>query len=198
MNLNYLFTDIKYRIFGKISNKPYLQSEQKQELIRKFSKSFDINCFVETGTYIGDMIWALKDDFSQIYSIELDKKLAKQAKERFSKYKHVKIVQGDSSNTLPKILDKNNEPIIFWLDSHYSGGITSKGKFNTSIRCELKLIIRRKNLKDIILIDDARLFNGKDDYPDIEELKKKLSGKNYCLKIKQDIIWYYPKKYEHR
>ena len=44
----------------------------------------------------------------------------------------------------------------------------------------------------VILIDDARLFNGGGDYPTVEELTEYVSGKNekYNVEVKHDIIRY--------
>src|ERR1019366_7332982 len=43
----------------------------KAQCLRKFGKTYNLQYLVETGTYRGDMIAALKDDFKEIYSIEL-------------------------------------------------------------------------------------------------------------------------------
>ncbi|MGO8684405.1 MAG: hypothetical protein ACLQUT_07505, partial [Thermoleophilia bacterium] len=40
----------------------------KQRTIRSFAERFKLNIFVETGTYYGDMVEAVKGNFSQIYS----------------------------------------------------------------------------------------------------------------------------------
>ena len=90
-------------------------------------------------------------------------------------------------------MGKINERAIFWLDGHYSDGITAKGDLNTPILKELEAILSH-NIKDhIILIDDARCFVGKDDYPTIEQLKNFVYKRNNNLKfeIEYDIIRIY-------
>src|SRR5258706_16154496 len=47
----------------------------KQKVVREYAERFRIKLLVETGTYLGDMINAVKDVFSVIHSIELDKAL---------------------------------------------------------------------------------------------------------------------------
>ena len=74
-------------------------------------------------------------------------------------------MHGDSGEILPELLNNINEPILFWLDGHYSAGNTSKGSLNTPIIKELVTIFQHPIKQHIILIDDARLFNGADDYP---------------------------------
>ena len=46
----------------------------------------------------------------------------------------------------------------------------------------------------MILIDDARLFNGKNDYPTIKQLKQKVNKINNALHlfVKNDIIHIIP------
>ena len=86
---------------------------------------------VETGTYYGDMIYAQLDNFSRIYSIELSERLYRKAKRRFKKNESVTLLHGDSSEVLHEIVPKFKEPVLFWLDGHYSGGITAQGKLDT-------------------------------------------------------------------
>lgn len=162
----------------------------KQKVIKNYAKNFKINTMVETGTYLGETVRATKYAFKKIYSIELDDNLYNEAKQKFSKFKHINIIKGDSGLILPKILKYINEPCLFWLDGHYSKGITAKGEKNTPIYKELKTILNHKIKNHIILIDDARCFVGKDDYPTIDDLKSYINKnkKNAGIKIKNDII----------
>lgn len=179
----------KRRKIYKMSKVP-LSPSFKQERVKKYANKFLINLFVETGTYLGAMVDATKNIFEKIYSIELDEELYKNAKKKFSKYNHISIIQGDSSKILPSILSKINQPCLFWLDAHYSGGITAKGEIETPIKQELNHILNRSKFNDVILIDDARCFIGKNHYPTLKELKKIISIKkqNYSFIVKKDII----------
>ena len=59
----------------------------------------------------------------------------------------------------------------FWLDGHYSGPGTARGSVVTPILRELEIIAPRyKAANDLILIDDARLFDVNDDYPSKHQL----------------------------
>jgi hypothetical protein len=91
---------------------------------------------------------------------------------------------------LPIILKSISEPCLFWLDAHYSAGITAKGEEETPIQQELEIISKHSCKNHIILIDDARLFNGTKSYPDIKELKEKVRKlfKEPAIKIENDII----------
>jgi hypothetical protein len=136
------------------------------------------------------MVDAVRDTFNKIYSIELDKTLYEQAKKKFSRHHTISIFHGDSSKVLPVILADIKEPCLFWLDGHYSGGITAKGDFNTPIMQELNCILDHFIEEHVILIDDVREFNGHNDYPTLEELKKSIFKKypDWKFDIKDDII----------
>jgi hypothetical protein len=161
----------------------------KQLVITKYQNQFKLDTLIETGTYLGDMIFAQKEIFPKLISIELNEKLFQRAKERFKNYDHIHLYQGDSGVVLKEILSKTFNPCLFWLDGHYSGDITSKGQLNTPILNELNFILTHSS-EHVILIDDARLFTGQQDYPTLEEVKKFVSKfkPGYKFEVKHDII----------
>lgn len=162
----------------------------KRTVLKKYATDNRIKVFIETGTYLGETVYYLKNVFDKLISTELDQKLYDSAKKRFSQDKHIRIYQGDSGDLLQDILADISEPCLFWLDGHYSDGITAKGKLNTPVLQELEHIFNHKINNHIILIDDARCFTGKDDYPSIEFLKNYIRQKNKELQfsVKDDII----------
>jgi hypothetical protein len=166
----------------------------KQMTVKAFAKRFGANMFVETGTYLGDMVSAIKNCFQTIYSIELSPDLCNKAKKKFAHFKHVNIVEGDSSRVLGEILKRINEPCLFWLDGHYSKGITAKGEKETPILEELRAILKHPVQNHIILIDDARCFTGENEYPTIATLKKLIVSKypDYVFTVESDIIRIHP------
>lgn len=167
----------------------------KQEIVKDIAQKSKLKIFIETGTFLGDMVNAVKNSFEKIYSIEINEKLYQMSKKRFKKYNHIHIIKGDSGEILKFLLQKINEPVLFWLDAHYSGGITGKGEKETPIIKELQNILNHQVKNHIILIDDARLFVGKNDFPIIEELKGILNNQPYYrLTIKDDIIRIFPFK----
>lgn len=162
----------------------------KQNAITGYQQKYGYTTLVETGTYLGDMVEAQKKRFKKIISIELGVDLFEKAKMRFKKDKHVNIVQGDSGKKLPEVLKDLNEPAIFWLDGHYSEGITAKGDKECPIFEELDAILKSKKFNHVLLVDDARCFNGTRDYPTIEKLTAYIKNKNekYQVEVKHDII----------
>ncbi len=141
----------------------------KQRNIILYAHQYNLKIFVETGTYHGDMLEVLKNEFGLLYSVELSHDLFLKAKEKFRKTRHIKLIQGDSGVELKKIVKELKKPALFWLDGHYSGGETARGKKDTPILEELITIFGAKE-EHIILIDDARLFGSAKDYPSLKEL----------------------------
>ncbi|HMP32323.1 MAG TPA: hypothetical protein PKD85_22130, partial [Saprospiraceae bacterium] len=95
--------------------------------------------------------------------------LFKAAKQKFKDYPNVFLYQGDSGVVLKDVVLKLQEPAVYWLDAHYSEGITARGIQDCPIYSELQTISKQKR-KDCILIDDAVDFNGRNGYPTKEEL----------------------------
>ncbi|MBC7886423.1 MAG: hypothetical protein H7Z13_00940 [Ferruginibacter sp.] len=164
----------------------------KQIIIQDYHKLYGNDVLVETGTFHGDMVEAQKNNFKKVISIELAVKLFKRAQKRFIKDNNVTIIQGDSGKVLIELMKSITEPAIFWLDGHYSAGITAKGNTECPIFEELDAILRSKFFNHVILIDDARFFIGKGDYPSIDKLTDFVKSKNdkYNVEVKNDIIRY--------
>jgi len=171
---------------GRPSPPPHIV---KQMVIEEYRKKFQTSILIETGTYLGDMVEAQRDHFEKIYSIELSEKLFSRAKKRFKAYPHIYILHGDSGIVLNKLVNEIDKPALFWLDGHYSGGITAKAEKECPVPDELNAILK-SSLHHVILIDDARLFNGTHDYPTVEEISNIIikNEKNYFLEIKDDIL----------
>jgi hypothetical protein len=162
----------------------------KEELIHDYAKTFNTQILIETGTYLGDMVHAMRKSFSRIISFELDHNLATQAQNRFANDNHIQIIQGDSGKLLGDHLSAIDEPCLFWLDGHYSGGITAKGALETPIKNELTAILSHPVDGHVILIDDARCFTGENDYPTLDELQKFVAERkpNHKFSVEHDII----------
>jgi hypothetical protein len=163
----------------------------KQKTLLEYAKNYELKTMIETGTYKGDMAYSMQPYFEKIYSIELGWDLYNKARERLSKYKNVQLIQGNSGELLPEIIKNINQPCLFWLDAHYSGGKTVKHDLETPIMQELTSIFEHPCInKHVILIDDARCFTGTNDYPTTDFLKKYILSKcpNWIVEVKDDII----------
>lgn len=143
----------------------------KREVIRAHAAHSGITVFVETGTSYGATIDALKHRFRKLVSIELAPDLARLAADKFSQYEHITILRGDSSVLLQQVLDQCEEPCLFWLDAHYTGG-GSAGQGAPPILQELSAILSHPVNGHVVLIDDARDFLDHSVHPNVEDLDR--------------------------
>ena len=155
----------------------------KQRVIKSFADAFNLRVLVESGTYYGDMVEAMKGFFDVVYSIELSTELFAKAQNRFRKDENVSIIQGDSGCEIGKIVANLEVPALFWLDGHYSSGETAKGSKDTPIFEELESVLASKGIDHVILIDDARCFGTDPSYPTIEALTEFVRSRRDNVKI---------------
>lgn len=198
MNKQYLREKINpvllflYKIYGiKVyDNLLFCPQDEKRAFIKSvYSKRPGIECFIETGTYKGDTIEYVKNDFEKIFTIELSDKYADESIERFKNEQKIKVIRGDSQIELPKLLNNTKQPCVFWLDGHYSYADTASSTKKTPILEEIKPILLNQE-NNIILIDDARLFIGRHNYPTIFSFARFIRkyNKSYKIEICKDII----------
>lgn len=156
----------------------------------QYGRQFGLRMLVETGTFLGDMIFACRREFDAIISIEVSPYLYALAHERLKRYSHVTLLLGDSGQQIETALDKVTQPALFWLDAHYSGGITGKSDLESPIFQELQMIFNHPIKDHVILIDDARCFTGQNDYPTLAGVRD-IVQQNYAghqMTVENDII----------
>jgi len=144
----------------------------KWRLVRATAVSRGLRAFVETGTFRGDMVEAMRSHCTRIISIELDRARFEAARARFAGCENVTILHGDSGALLSDVVARLAEPALFWLDGHYSGPGTARGESDTPILAELTHVLGADGARHTILVDDARLFDGTADYPTLPELER--------------------------
>lgn len=188
LELRIYSTKLSNLFFKKNFNQP--SQKKKVAIIKKYAGQFGLDIFIETGTYAGEMIDAVKNDFGKIYSIELNKDLFNRAQRRFREYNHIHVLHGDSSKVLPKLLQRVTKPSLFWLDAHCSGGVTTRGDLETPVAKELLSIIEHPVKRHAILIDDADLFVGTHDYPTFKWVRGLVKSKapHYSVSKKDNVI----------
>jgi hypothetical protein len=118
------------------------------------------NHYIETGTYLGDGIKTVLNNYEFIHSIELSEKWYQYNLEQFNNYNNVKMYLGDSKKILLELLNNIHEPVTIYLDAHYSGGTTALGEEENPLLFELE-ILKNRIYDDIIIIDDCRLLGKK-------------------------------------
>ncbi|WP_341226760.1 hypothetical protein [uncultured Arcticibacterium sp.] len=157
--------------------------------IHELQETYNCNTFIETGTYKGDMIFALKSHFKKLITVELSPLYYNKAVERFKKDRHVELNFGDSGDLMPKIIKKLSSTSLFWLDGHFSSGETAQGEMDCPIYGELRAIFSSP-YNHVLLIDDARCFTGENDYPTIPELSSFIEKHKpgSFFEVKDDLI----------
>lgn len=168
----------------------------KRAILKTKAKDFGASIFVETGTFLGDTPWFFRNYFDRIYTIEVQPAYAALALNRFDKFTHIEVLEGDSSVRLQDIVPKVEGPCLYWLDGHYSSGTTGSGTKECPIWTELDTIFELSKAPLYIMIDDARCFGTDPAYPEIEDLIEYLSKKapDFELKIENDIIHLFRKE----
>jgi hypothetical protein len=144
----------------------------KRKVLQAVAKEHGLTALVETGTFYGEMIAALRGEFSPIYTIELSSELHTLAARRFRRWPHIHAIQGDSGERIADILPLLDRPTLFWLDGHYSADVTARGALDTPILQELRHILDAPDLGHALVIDDARDFGSDPCYPTIETVKE--------------------------
>jgi len=162
----------------------------KQGQLKRYAERFSLDVLVETGTCLGDMVYAVRDVFREIHSIELNESFYRRARRRLAGLPHVSLILGDSVRVLPGIVAALQRPCLFWLDAHYSGGATARGELETPVAQELQCILRDCRVRHVILIDDAREFTGSRDYPTLGEARALVLQRHldWMVEVEHDII----------
>ncbi len=162
----------------------------KQMALKESLSAYGVRIFVETGTFRGDMVEAMRRHVDQVFSIELSETFAQRAVERFRAVSNVEIILGDSGQELKKLVPRLSGPALFWLDGHYSGGTTAHGAEATPIFAELQHVLTAPQRGHVILIDDARCFGADPAYPSLGAISEFVSSlrKDVRMTVKDDLI----------
>lgn len=158
--------------------------------------SFKDATWIETGTYLGETTNFLSKTAKRVVSIEPEPELFRRAQVRFAAVTNIELINGLSEEIFPALLPSIRGSVNFWLDGHYSAGVTHLGPQETPIVDELKVISENmKNFEGLcVMIDDVRLFgntaSGLQDkaYPDIDVLVNWARDNKLPWTIEQDIF----------
>jgi hypothetical protein len=155
---------------GKPPRSPHLL---KQKTVQEYGEKFGLRILIETGTYYGEMVSAMKTRFDAIYSIEQNPELAARAAKEFAKYPRIRIIQGDSQTALPNLLKSLDQPALFWLDAGYYGWSGLQGD-KQRLGVELDAILHHPVRGHVIVMDDAHGLNGENGALTIEEVTRSI------------------------
>jgi hypothetical protein len=170
---------------GRPERSPHLL---KQRVVREYGERYGLQTLVETGTYYGEMVGAMKRRFDRIYSIEFVPELAERAQEKFASEAHIKIFCGDSRVVMPEVLALLQGSALFWLDAGYYGWVGKQGD-QQRLSAELEMILSHP-FPHIVLLDDARGLTGRDGIPSVDDVKTYIETKfpERLVKVEYDIM----------
>jgi hypothetical protein len=175
-----------WKLRGQPVRSPHLL---KQRAVREYARRYGLRTLIETGTYYGEMIAAVKSDFERVYSIEFDAELARRAARRFAGDPRVCILEGDSQKALPELLKSISEPALFWLDAGYWGW-AELARDPERLSVEVEAALSHPVKGHVVLMDDARMLDGRNGAPTFEELRARIAARfpDRRVELRHDII----------
>jgi hypothetical protein len=158
-----------WKLRGSPARTPHLV---KQRTVAAYAQRYGLRTLVETGTYYGDMVAAMRKRFDRIYSVEFDPELAGAAAKKFGRFLNIQILRGDSQVLVPSLVHHLSEPALFWLDAGYYGWA---GEQRTRERLDVELqAILSAPQPHIVLIDDAQGFDGRNGAPTVADFSRQI------------------------
>lgn len=119
--------------------------------------------FIETGTNVGETTLQMAHLFDIVETIEISAPLHAKAISRFSKEGAVgtKISAhlGDTERVLPGVVARQAQPVVMFLDAHFSHCDTGKSDKDVPLLEELDIIAAHLHPEALLIIDDLRLFD---------------------------------------
>ncbi len=175
-----------WRLRGRPARSPHLV---KERTVREYARRYGLRTLVETGTYYGEMIAAVRKDFQRILSIEYDHALAERVARRFAGDARIQIVEGDSRVVLPELLEMIREPALFWLDAGYWGW-EQLVRDPQRLSAEVEAILSHAVKGHVILMDDARMLDGRNGALTLEEFQSRIAARfpDRRIEVAQDIV----------
>jgi len=167
-----------------------------QDLTLQLIGRFDLEAFVETGTYTGATAAWAAEYFTQVITIEYSQTLYERAVADHGELDNISFIFGDSRSKLKKIVSELNHSALFWLDSHWCGA-DSYGEEDECPLIEEIQAIRCSEYEHFIFIDDARLFLSPPHrphnikyWPTLWQIMSaiQVGEQDYYITIHQDVI----------
>lgn len=148
--------------------------------------------FVETGTAEGNSVRSVSRYFDKVFTVEISEVLFNQVNPYLQQYENVEHVFGDSLIEVPKFLESlgEDEKVFFWLDAHWSQGLSSKNHLDCPLIEECKMIDQTyKSDIGLVVIDDLRLFetNENEDWSQITKDAVKNAFERFKVIVFEEI-----------
>jgi len=147
--------------------------------------------FVETGTFFGDTSAYACRFSTKVITLEPARELYEAAVRRFSRKRpQVELINATSEEAFPGLVPRLEGDITFWLDGHYSGGITYEGEQHTPLLRELECIgphVGRFG-RLAVLVDDIHACGTNPAYPPMSMVLDWARAHGLPWHIEHDIL----------
>ncbi|NMC76452.1 MAG: hypothetical protein GYA60_04055 [Candidatus Methanofastidiosa archaeon] len=158
-----------------------------------------LDTFIEGGTYYGNTSLYASNIFKKVFTIEYSHVVFEKASIILKDVPNIKIFEGDTRDHFKK-LSAENDNILYWLDSHWSGGETYGEEDECPLIEELNIIFKNKK-NCAVLIDDARFFLSPppsphkiSSWPSIKDIVENIPN-DYHVMVYDDVVYLVPSKY---
>lgn len=119
----------------------------------------DLAVFIETGTFAGDSVAAVRPFFRQLHTCELSPELHAAATRRFADDPAIHCHLGPSPDRLRTLaVTHAGRPVMYWLDAHWCSADHTAGQESQCPLLEELEAIAPLHPESIVWIDDARYF----------------------------------------
>ena len=172
------------------------------DLVRKLRSLLPLRTFVETGTFEGATVRAVRPFFEEIHTVELSTPLYAKAAEAFASDSAVQVHHGSSPELLADLTPKlRRRGVLYWLDAHWSDEEHSEGETEQCPLLGELAAIGSVSDRSIVLIDDARLFLAPppapaptEGWPRFDQASERLTALNpkHELMVIDDVIVFFP------
>lgn len=152
------------------------------------SRHMGLTTFIEGGTFEGGTAMKAGDTFDSVVTIEKSDAMHSRAAVKLRNHPRIELLKGDTREHLPA-LTRRFDRILFWLDAHWSGGLTSGEDDECPLLAELEIIFG-SNVSCAILVDDARLFLAPPPKPHKAEHWPSIKCISDCLPAGWDMLVY--------
>lgn len=167
-------------------------------VILDYATEYEIATIVETGTADGATaeLVALSTAVDSVVTIEADPDRHLRAEERLATQPKITALFGESPGFLTSLAESGlvRGRCLWWLDAHHLiDDVNGDEAKVTPILDEVTHVLERK-ARDVVLIDDARLFGTYPGYPTLDELADHVAGLGertgyrYVMTVRHDII----------
>lgn len=160
----------------------------KAILASKYGLDNSCTTVVETGTFLGESTYLFSGVFDFVHTVEADRSLYEMSSYWLGLLrKNIFSYNGNSGALLGEIIDSTTAKCLFFLDAHYSTGVTSRIYGICPLINELKMIFASPE-KHVVVIDDTRCM-GTRGYPSFKSIFAVIpEGRKMYIEYDQMII----------